>query len=96
MHTSMRTPLRHSFRLVVFHEALVPVHPSGVCFPLHFAMFIPVAVPVLSAVFCYPQVHGCFLFVVVSVFPGGSEGFVCTHARAHACVYFPPCQQGFC
>ena len=30
----------------VFCEALVPVHPSGVCLPLDFAVFVHAPVPV--------------------------------------------------
>ena len=37
VHTPMLTFLRASG---VFLEALVPVHPSGVCVPLHFAVFV--------------------------------------------------------
>ena len=29
-------------------EALVPVHPSGVCVPLHFAVFLRVAAPMCA------------------------------------------------
>ena len=54
MHTCLCVRLcQHSFVLALFHEELVPVHPSGVCISLHFAMFIPVAVPVHALNLCW-------------------------------------------
>ena len=58
---------------VEFFEALKPVHPSGVCVPLHFVVFVHVSVPVhalsvskpvQSGVFCCPHAHVSFMFVV--------------------------------
>ena len=47
MHTHQCIRLcQRSFVRAVFCEALAPVHPLGVCIPLHFAVFVPAAVPV--------------------------------------------------
>ena len=52
--------------VLVFCEALVPVHLSGVCIPLHFALFVPAPVPlhaliVLISLCCQQSsvVHMC-------------------------------------
>ena len=37
----------------VVREALAPGYPSGVCLPLHFAMFISVAAPVHALSSCW-------------------------------------------
>ena len=61
------------FLCAQFFEALKPVHPSGVCVPLHFVVFVHVPVPVhalsvgkpvQSGVFCCPHTQGSFMFVV--------------------------------
>ena len=65
---------------VFFLEALVPVHPSGVCVPLHFAVFVLAHAPehafslswYCCAVDDFPRARGSFVFVVAFVFPGGS------------------------
>ena len=55
----------------VFLKALVPMHSSGVCFPLHFAVFV------LS----HASEHAFSLLlacIAAFVFPGGSAESSCT------------------
>ena len=54
-HTPVHSPMSTSSCQAGFCEALVPAHPSGVCAPLYFAVFVHALVPVhaLSCAFCH-------------------------------------------
>ena len=96
---------RRSFVIALVQETLVPVYLSGVCLSLHFCSVHSCGCASACSELVWVNLRSWrssvihrrrvpSLFVVVSVFLGGSVEVFCRHTSAHAGVIIPSCQQG--